>query len=46
MQLTHGTYWRYNPDKTQTYVEIQSDRELQYHQDLLDTKGYVYESSS
>ena len=46
MQLTKGTYWRHNPDQTRTYVDVGSDDELKYHQDLLDTKGYTYEPSN
>lgn len=45
MQLTKGYYWRYNPDNTKSYIEIQNDEEQRYHQDLLDTKGYTYEQT-
>ena len=42
MQLTHGNYWRYNPDKTRSYIEIHNEREVKYHQDL-QANGYTYE---
>lgn len=37
-----AAYWRYNPDNTRTFVEIDNDRDLKYHHDL-QTKGYIYE---
>ena len=46
MQLKKGTYWRYNPDSSRTYVDIGNNDELRYHQDLLENKGYQYEPSN